>query len=432
MMERAIELMKESIHEARDDGKNSPNVGVVLCKTDGTVETAFRGELRHGDHAEYTLLERKNVGCRLDDSILFTTLEPCAPGSRTFPKLGCAERIVLARIKEVWVGIEDPDPTVDRKGIKYLEDNKVIVHMFPRDLQEHIEKLDEKFIAQARERAHAVEEEKAKSVVLSPLENQAPNSGIISFSTSSLEQYREAIKISEPIDSNEFRERLLQQGILRLEEGKTVPSPSGYGLLLFGKSPRDIYPQAALLGTIHYPDGKEETFDFDGPLISVPAQVEKWLKDKLPNTIDRSQMKRVESTDLPFEMIREAVVNALVHRDYDIPGAKCQLVVTADTIVVKSPGAPVSPITMEQIQSFNPPMLSRNPILHYVFARMKLAEERGFGLKSLQARASELGLPLPKYSWNAPYLELELYRTAASAVHTLAPKKLASLSKAEK
>lgn len=30
--------------------------------------------------------------------------------------MGCAERIVNARIKEVWIGIEDPDPTVDRKA----------------------------------------------------------------------------------------------------------------------------------------------------------------------------------------------------------------------------------------------------------------------------------------------------------------------------
>jgi hypothetical protein len=46
-------------------------------------------------------------------------------------------------------------------------------------------------------------------------------------------------------------------------------------------------PQAGLLGTIHYPSGKEEPRDFDGPMVSVPGQVEAWLRDKLPNTIDR-------------------------------------------------------------------------------------------------------------------------------------------------
>jgi len=70
-----------------------------------------------GDHAEFTLLERKNRSNKLDGAVLFSTLEPCAPGSRHDSKLSCAERIVLARIKEVWIGIVDPDPTVDRKGI---------------------------------------------------------------------------------------------------------------------------------------------------------------------------------------------------------------------------------------------------------------------------------------------------------------------------
>src|SRR5205085_8952980 len=110
--------------------KASPMVGAVLVKPDGTIDTAFRGEIREGDHAEYTLLERKLRNERLDGSSLFATLEPCAPGARKHPKLPCAERIVLARIKEVWVGIEDPDPTVDRKGMKYLQDNGVNVHLF--------------------------------------------------------------------------------------------------------------------------------------------------------------------------------------------------------------------------------------------------------------------------------------------------------------
>jgi ATP-dependent DNA helicase RecG len=134
LMEMAVDVMEKSVAEPRGDGKVSPLVGAVLWKADGTVETASRGELRDGDHAEYTLLERKNRDCKLDDAVLFSTLEPCAPGSRRHPKLGCAERIVLARIREVWIGVEDPDPTVDRKGIKYLQDNGVKVHLFDRDL----------------------------------------------------------------------------------------------------------------------------------------------------------------------------------------------------------------------------------------------------------------------------------------------------------
>jgi ATP-dependent DNA helicase RecG len=176
LMERAIEVMRKSVAEQRADGKASPLVGVVLWKPDGTLETACRGELRDGDHAEYTLLERKNRESKLDGAVLFATLEPCAPGSRSHRKLGCAERIVLARIKEVWVGKEDPDPTVDRKGIKYLQDSGVSVHMFDRDLQEIIADANKAFFAQALERAAAARSErKTKRVTLSPLEGRIAN-----------------------------------------------------------------------------------------------------------------------------------------------------------------------------------------------------------------------------------------------------------------
>jgi ATP-dependent DNA helicase RecG len=128
-MLKAIEVMNESVQEPRED-KVSPKVGAVIILPDGTEDTAARGELRHGDHAEFTLLERKNRKNKLDGSYLFATLEPCAPGARSHPKLGCTERIVNARIKKVWIGVEDPDPSVDRKGIKYLEDNGIEVEMF--------------------------------------------------------------------------------------------------------------------------------------------------------------------------------------------------------------------------------------------------------------------------------------------------------------
>ena len=116
MMELAVEVMRHSVQEPRSDGKATPRVGAVLVRADGTIDTAYRGELRQGDHAEFTLLERKNRDAKLDGSTLFATLEPCAPGARRNPKVCCAERICLARLKAVWVGIQDPDPKVARRG----------------------------------------------------------------------------------------------------------------------------------------------------------------------------------------------------------------------------------------------------------------------------------------------------------------------------
>jgi len=95
------------------------------------------------------------------------------------------------------------------------------------------------------------------------------------------------------------------------------------------------------------------------------------------------------------------------------------MVVNADTITIKSPGGPIAPITLEQMRSFTAPMKSRNPVLHYVFARMGMAEEQGFGLTSLKQQAEKLGLPLPSYSMEGDSLVLTIYRSKAAATATL-------------
>ena len=82
MMELAVSIMKESVPEPRVDGKASPRVGAVLVFPDGRIDSASRGELRDGDHAEFTLIDRKYRDQKLDGARLFATLEPCAPGSR--------------------------------------------------------------------------------------------------------------------------------------------------------------------------------------------------------------------------------------------------------------------------------------------------------------------------------------------------------------
>jgi ATP-dependent DNA helicase RecG len=430
-MERAVEVMTNSPSERRGDGKTSPLVGAVLWKPDGSTEMACRGELRDGDHAEFTLLERKNHSEKLDDAVLFSTLEPCAPGSRRHPKLSCAERIVLARIEEVWVGVEDPDPTVDRKGIKYLQENGVKVHMFDRDLQEQILDANRDFIAQAEERAAADRDGKVKKpVVLSALEAALQATEVRDLEPRVLDAYRTSAGIRAMVGSSEFNRRLVMQGLLQQQGGKLVPT--GFGLLLFGREPRVRVPQAGLLGTIHYDDGTEETRDFEGPAVEVPEHAIQWIKDKLPNPISRSQAKRKERHESFFELLREGIVNALVHRDYAIEGAKCQLSVTKDKAVVMSPGLPVEPITLERLQAFDAPMLSRNPVMHFVFAKMDLAEERGLGLESMKSRAQQAELPLPSYSYKAPYVSLTLYRDTKAATADVGSEALGQMTDSER
>ena len=176
--------------------------------------------------------------------------------------------------------------------------------------------------------------------------------------------------------------------------------------------------QAGVLGTISV-NSEDDVKDFDGPMVSAPEQAINWLKNKLPNPISRSEAQRKEQNELYYELVREGLVNALVHRDYSIQQAKVQLVVTPEKTVIRSPGEPMPPVTLEQLQNFTAPMFSRNPRLHAVFNIMELAEERGLGLRSMKERAQKAGLPLPRYVWSDPYLDLTIYQSAESATAVL-------------
>src|SRR5207249_8239894 len=105
-------------------------------------------------------------------------------------------------------------------------------------------------------------------------------------------------KITNKLGSAAFNKRLEQQGLLRRRAAKLVPT--GFGLLLFGKTPRDVMHQAGLNVTIEYPDGTHEIQNFAGPTILIPEELEKWLRPKLPNVIDRNRMMHEARQDFPF------------------------------------------------------------------------------------------------------------------------------------
>lgn len=419
LMEVSIDVMKLSIPEDRGD-KVPPAVGAVIWFPETKqYMVAYRGELRDGDHGEFTLLERKLASQKLDECVLFTTLEPCM--KRNPPKVPCARRITNARIKTVYVGITDPDVTVDGKGIKHLEDKGVDVVMYDRDLQEQIEEINKKFIENANERKKAKESEDSASM----LEASAANVNFGNLSPDALTQFISWANLNEAIASEDFKNRLTRLNVLDAESEPTVN-----GIILFGNEPRETIVDAGVLGTIRFEDGSEETEDFDGPQVLAPKKIMDWIKAKVPNPNDRTDAKRKERDEAFFRLVREGVVNAIVHRDYTVSGSKTQVVVTKDSVTIMSPGSPL--VTLEQLRSLNAPMRSRNPTLHYVFNRMGLAEERGLGLTSMKQAAERSGLPLPKFTFEDPYLVLTIYRSTEAVVTSLDEKVLKELNESQR
>jgi Predicted transcriptional regulator containing an HTH domain and an uncharacterized domain shared with the mammalian protein Schlafen len=410
-MQMAIDAMMLSVEEPRNDGKVSPKVGAVLLKPDGSVESAFRGELRYGDHAEFTLLERKNRSKRLDGSILFATLEPCAPRARKPPKLGCAERIVNARIKEVWIGIEDPDPDVDRKGIKYLENNGIKVRMFPPEFQKPIIQANKEFLKQALQRANDHVDKKLLS--LSSFENIIPSADIRNFSEEAINFYIEKAKLPFKQDNQEFWNHFESAGMVKLvsSKGKEKLVPTGFGLLLFGKDPRARFQNAVVKAKVKYGNNASIPKNFEGPLVLIPNNLELWLEQVLHSEISREKFERKTTTLFPIEPLREAIINALAHRDYELSGAKTYIEIDDDKIVVKSAGLPVSPISLNDVKEFRASSLSRNPKITYILNKMELMEESELGMETFRSMQEKHSLPLPVYDFKAPYLSLTFSRS---------------------
>lgn len=410
-MELAIEVMMKSIQEPRTD-KSSPKVGAVLIKADGTVETAFRGELRHGDHAEFTLLERKNRANLLDGGTLFATLEPCAPNARKFPKLGCAERIVNARIKKVWIGIEDPDPTVDRKGIKYLIENGIEVELFDADLQKTIRDANLIFIQEAEERAKKAKEPK-EEVLLTPKEKAEPNAEYEDFSKESIDRFIEKAKLDVEFNTINFNKVFTQLGLV--EQVNNIWKPTGLGLLLFGTRPQLIFQNAVIRATFKTEGRSEEIITIDGPLTRQADQIQSWYETRIGSQTDRSKVERQVNYDFPMIVLREAIINAIVHRDYDITGAPIYFEINDEYIIIKSPGLPVEPLKMEQMMSFSAPSLSRNPKIMFVFDQLRLVEQRGLGFQTMKDLPGKFNLPLPTVTYDSPYMVITFPRSEIAA-----------------
>jgi len=400
LMLKTIEVMNKSINEPRPDGKVPPKVGAVLVFPDGRIETAFRGELREGDHAEFTLLERKLGNEDLSECVMFTSLEPCV--ERNPPKVACCKRTTNARIKKVFVGIEDKDPTVDGKGIRHLVDNGVEVKMFDRDLQKLIEQENEKFLKQALKRKREKDEDDLRT----PLEFPIARYDVAKFSEIALQKFIDEANLSYKITDESFLEYLSDFGAMEWNDKNNKYIPTGFGILLFGKNPRSKYPQAVLKAHVTYGNNKIEPKDFTEPLVLLPDLIEEWLYKVLPLAKDTSSFKRKDITDFPINILREAIINAIVHRDYENASAKCELKIDNNKIIVNSPGEPLPAITLDELNSFEAPSLSRNPIITYTFSLMNYVEEKGFGMLAFKSLNEKYGLPIPHYSYKNPFLTL--------------------------
>ncbi|MBA3063967.1 winged helix-turn-helix transcriptional regulator, partial [Candidatus Woesearchaeota archaeon] len=105
---------------------------------------------------------------------------------------------------------------------------------------------------------------------------------------------------------------------------------------------------------------------------------------------------RKEILEVPEDALKEALVNALAHRDYLEKGANVLVEIYDNRVEITNPGGLVSAIKKDK---FGKKSFSRNPLLFSLFKRVNLVEKVGSGIGRMRRAMKEAGLPLPKFEF---------------------------------
>jgi ATP-dependent DNA helicase RecG len=428
-MLKALSEMQKSRGEHTD--RADPLVGAVLVSKGGKIlgET-HRGGLRVGDHAEYALIERLLANRNLERSTLYVTLEPCI--ARVPPKKPCAERIISARIGRVIVGMLDPNPDISGRGITYLQNNNVEVDFFDLDLVQQIREENKDFISQY-EHLEGTKILEAQCEGPSEAEKRCVSSATIEdLNPKLIKQYLHARGKAFKILSSEMLKFLAKNGFLGSDKRKKIPCiPTVSGVLLFGRNPEDFMVQSKIKAESNIGD-KTVTSDIIGPLLSQPERVREFLENNMRIYTEIREFERVQVPEYPWEAIREAVVNAIVHRDYK-EGARILIQISRENLIIKSPGLPLRPLSLAKIRSYNAPPFDRNPRIADTFNHMKLMEQRGWGFRKMRDILVSHGLSQPQFSYDGIYFVVTFFASEYERGHVrIAADLLASLDKKQK
>ena len=177
------------------------------------------------------------------------------------------------------------------------------------------------------------------------------------------------------------------------------------GMLLFGKTPNRFLPHAGI-DAVAYSSLEKDYDAFEratlrGPLTPLLGEndeiVENGLVEQSLNFVQRNTKmtvkiksgRRTESPTYPMEVLREAIVNALIHRDYLLSGTDIELAIFPDRLEIISPGRLPNGITPERMRAGT--RSARNQLLKDVMRDYRYLEHMGIPRKIIQGMIAHNG-----------------------------------------
>ncbi len=118
---------------------------------------------------------------------------------------------------------------------------------------------------------------------------------------------------------------------------------------------------------------------------------------KIKTIIDTETGKRADREDYPLTAVREAVLNALIHRDYSLhtEGMPIQILLFEDRLEIKSPGGLYGRLRLDQLGKVQPD--TRNPVLAVAMEVLGETENRYSGIPTMRRELAQAGLPEPEF-----------------------------------
>ncbi len=175
------------------------------------------------------------------------------------------------------------------------------------------------------------------------------------------------------------------------------------GLLVFGKAmaQRRLCP-AMRIDYIRVPgttwiadaDNRFDTIDMRGPLILLIKRAYNAIVDDLPKgfVLGEGELQAERNTGMPEKVIREAIVNALIHRTYRV-NQPVQIIRYTNRIEIINPG-----FSLKSEDSLGEPgSVLRNPFISAVFHETNIAETKGSGIGAMQRLMKKANMVPPTF-----------------------------------